>query len=158
MADLTDKQKRFCEEYMIDLNATQAAIRAGYSERTAYSIGDENLRKPEISKHIQFLQSARSERTQIDADWVLARFKEISDRCMQKSPVMIRQGRDIVQKIDEEGNHVWEFDSTGANRATELIGKHIGWFETDNKQKKNDPLPQDVLIGLVNKINNNAAS
>ncbi|MBA9078310.1 terminase small subunit [Rufibacter quisquiliarum] len=45
---LTDKQQRFCEEYLVDLNATQAAIRAGYSEKTAYSMGWENLRKPEI--------------------------------------------------------------------------------------------------------------
>ena len=52
MANLTPKQKRFCQEYLIDLNATQAAVRAGYSEKTAYSVGNENLRKPEIKKYI----------------------------------------------------------------------------------------------------------
>lgn len=50
---LTDKQKRFCDEYLIDLNATQAAIRAGYSAKSAYSIGEENLRKPELKSYIQ---------------------------------------------------------------------------------------------------------
>ena len=50
---MTEKQKRFCEEYLIDLNATQAALRAGYSEKTAYSIGNENLKKPEIQEYIQ---------------------------------------------------------------------------------------------------------
>jgi phage terminase small subunit len=50
--ELTAKQKRFCEEYSIDFNATQSAIRAGYSEKTAYSIGNENLKKPEIKKYI----------------------------------------------------------------------------------------------------------
>ena len=49
---LTPKQRRFIEEYLIDLNATQAAIRAGYSEKTAYSIGQENLRKPVIAEAI----------------------------------------------------------------------------------------------------------
>ena len=49
---MTDKQKRFCDEYLIDCNATQAAIRAGYSEKTAYSIGDENLKKPELKNYI----------------------------------------------------------------------------------------------------------
>ena len=47
---MTEKQKLFCEEYLIDLNATQAALRAGYSEKTAYSIGNENLKKPEIQE------------------------------------------------------------------------------------------------------------
>ena len=49
---LTEKQKRFCDEYLIDLNATQAAIRAGYSKKTAYSIGIENLKKPVIQNYI----------------------------------------------------------------------------------------------------------
>lgn len=53
---LSDKQRRFCEEYVIDWNATQAAIRAGYSEKTAYSIGQENLKKPEIESHIEEIQ------------------------------------------------------------------------------------------------------
>lgn len=72
MADsLTDKQQRFVEEYLIDLNATQAAIRAGYSEKTAYSIGHENLSKPEIIEAIAQAKKERSERTKIDADYVL---------------------------------------------------------------------------------------
>ena len=50
---LTAKQEKFCEEYLIDLNATQAAIRAGYSKKTAYSIGFENLKKPEIQEYLQ---------------------------------------------------------------------------------------------------------
>lgn len=57
MAGLTDKQQRFVDEYLIDLNATQAAIRAGYSEKTAYSVGHENLKKPEIQKAIQEAQN-----------------------------------------------------------------------------------------------------
>ena len=52
---MTEKQKLFCEEYLIDLNATQAALRAGYSKKTAYSIGNENLKKPEIQEYIQKL-------------------------------------------------------------------------------------------------------
>ncbi len=53
MANLTAKQQRFVDEYLIDLNATQAAIRAGYSPKSAYSIGQENLKKPEIQEAIQ---------------------------------------------------------------------------------------------------------
>lgn len=137
MNKLTPKQKRFCEEYLIDLNATQAAIRAGYSEKTAQIIGFENLTKPIISKFIKEKQEELSKKASISAEWVLKRLKEISDRCMTAEPVMIREGPKIVQKTDENGNGVWEFDSTGAVRATELLGKHIGFFEKDNVQKGN---------------------
>lgn len=77
MANLTPKQQRFVEEYLIDLNATQAAIRAGYSEKTAYSVGHENLKKPEIQKAIEEAQNKRAEQTQIDAAYVLRRLVEI---------------------------------------------------------------------------------
>lgn len=77
MANLTPKQQRFVEEYLIDLNATQAAIRAGYSEKTAKSIGQENLTKPDIQKAIEEAQNKRTEQTQIDAAYVLRRLVEI---------------------------------------------------------------------------------
>lgn len=71
MANLTPKQQRFVEEYLIDLNATQAAIRAGYSEKTAYSVGHENLKKPEIQKAIQEAQEILSNKTQLTVDMVV---------------------------------------------------------------------------------------
>lgn len=77
MAGLTDKQQRFVDEYLIDLNATQAAIRAGYSEKTAAAIGSENLIKPNIQNAIQEAQAKRQEQTQIDAAYVLRRLVEI---------------------------------------------------------------------------------
>jgi phage terminase small subunit len=75
---LTPKQERFVEEYLIDLNATQAAIRAGYSQRTAASIGEENLRKPDISAAIQAAKAERSERTHITQDRVLQELARIA--------------------------------------------------------------------------------
>ncbi len=60
---LTAKQQLFIEEYLVDLNATQAAIRSGYSEKTAYSVGHENLKKPEIAAALQEAKEARSEST-----------------------------------------------------------------------------------------------
>ncbi len=72
---LTDKQKRFCEEYLVDSNATQAAIRSGYSEKTARSIAQENLTKPDIREYLRQLRQKQSDRTQISADRVL---KEVS--------------------------------------------------------------------------------
>ncbi len=71
MAGLTPKQERFCEEYLVDLNASAAARRAGYSAATAGSIGNEVLQKPEIQARIAELKAERSERVQVDADRVL---------------------------------------------------------------------------------------
>lgn len=135
--ELSSKQLAFCEQYIIDLNATQAAIRAGYSQSSAQQQSSRLLLNDVIQAKIQELRQKVSEKLEIDALWVLKRFKEISDRCMVAVPVMEfdHVNKCMVQKADEEGNGVWEFDSAGANRATEMIGKHIGFFEVDNSQK-----------------------
>ncbi|HGJ5920855.1 terminase small subunit, partial [Arsenophonus apicola] len=74
---LTDKQEAFCREYLIDLNATQAAIRAGYSEKTAKDIACQNLAKLNIQKRIQTLMEERKNRIEVNADYVLKRLVEI---------------------------------------------------------------------------------
>ena len=75
---LTLKQQRFVEEYLVDFNATQAAIRAGYSEYTAYSIGCENLTKPNIQEFIQEEMNKRSKKTGITAEKILEELSKIA--------------------------------------------------------------------------------
>ena len=75
---LTEKQARFVEEYLVDLNATEAAKRSGYSDKTAYAIGFENLKKPEIQEAIQVAMNARAERTEINQDRVLLELARIA--------------------------------------------------------------------------------
>ncbi|WP_313684232.1 terminase small subunit [Pantoea sp.] len=77
MAKLTDKQELFAREYLKDLNATQAAIRAGYSEGSAAVQGCENLTKPNIAKRIADLKADRNEEVGVDAAYVLRRLVEI---------------------------------------------------------------------------------
>jgi phage terminase small subunit len=76
---LTAKQNQFCCEYMIDLNATKAAERAGYSKRTAYSIGQENLKKPEIQNRITQLQAKAREKTDLSRERIEYELKCILD-------------------------------------------------------------------------------
>lgn len=135
---LTDKQEAFVNEYIVDLNATQAAIRAGYSEASARQIASDMLSKHDIQSRIGELKAARAQRTEISADFILTGLKEVAERCLQRVPVMEwdYENRAMRQKTDENGNAMWEFDSTGANRAFELLGKHVGIFEKDNKQKQ----------------------
>lgn len=97
---LTAKQARFVEEYLIDLSATQAAVRAGYSARTAASIGNENLRKPEISVAIAEAQKARSVRTGITADRVL---QELSRVAFSDIREVLSWGPDWVKIKPSEG-------------------------------------------------------
>jgi len=75
---VTNKQKKFCLEYMVDLNATQAAIRTGYSENTAYAIGAENLRKPQIALEIEKLRKEMEERTGITVERVLREYGRLA--------------------------------------------------------------------------------
>lgn len=152
---MTPKQKKFCEEYLIDLNATQAAIRAGYSQETAFSIGSENLRKPLLRTHIEKLIDERSKRTLVHADFVIENLVEVSQRCLQKVPVMVFDPveKKMVQKQDEEKRNVWAFDSIGANRSLELLGKHMKMF-TDKVEEGGS---KEVTIKVVHakRDNNN---
>lgn len=131
--ELNEKQKLFCEEYIKDLNATQAAIRAGYSVKTAKSQGNRLLTNVDIQNYLSTLKENRIERIQITQDEVLANLIEIMDRCMQAKPVLGMFGQQVK---DSEGNNIWKFDAKGATKAIELIGKHIGFFMEDNKQKQ----------------------
>lgn len=75
---LTGKQELFCQEYLIDLNATQAAKRAGYSENSAHDIGCDNLKKPDIVERLTELKQKRSIRTQITQDRVLQEYARLA--------------------------------------------------------------------------------
>lgn len=132
---LTDKQKKFIEEYLVSLNATKAAIQAGYSQKTADRAGSKLLRDPLVAAEIQAAMKDREERTQITQDWVLKRLKDISDRCVQAEPVLNAEGEPIG---------VYKFDSAGANKATELIGKHLGMFRERLELTGKDGGPMEV--------------
>lgn len=119
---MTDKQKRFCDEYLIDCNATQAAIRAGYSPKTAYSIGEENLKKPELKTYIdERLKQLRSEKI-ADAQEVLEYL----------TSVMRGEHTEQVLRLDGDGVQVVDSIQTPTHdklKAAELIGKRYGLFK-----------------------------
>lgn len=146
---MTPKQAAFVREYLVDLNATQAAIRAGYSERTARKIGHENLTKPDIATAIAAAKAERSERTKVDADWLLLRLAEEADadvadiydehgnlRPVIEWPMIWRKGlvagvETVREKVgeDEHGNPeyatVQKVKLSDRIKRLELIGKHI---------------------------------
>lgn len=94
---LTDKQRRFVDEYLVDLNATQAAIRAGYSQKTAGQIGEQNLKKLEIAAAVQEAQAARAKRTEITQDMVLRELAKIGFSDIRK---IVRWGKTELRVAD----------------------------------------------------------
>lgn len=95
---LTAKQQRFVDEYMIDLNATQAAIRAGYSKNTASETGYENLRKPQIADEIAKRQQKHAEKAEMTVEWVLQQYRDIILNTKDAEPNTARGALDSVAK------------------------------------------------------------
>ncbi len=152
---LTPKQKQFCIEYLIDLNATQAAIRAKYSKKTATEMGYENLRKPHIQKEIGRLNKDRSDKTEITVQRVLEELariafldpKDIFDKDMDLLPLseMSEDARRAIAGI-ETVSTVSDKDSKyttkkvkliNKDRALELIGRHLEMFTDRLKVDEN---------------------
>ena len=144
MADLTAKQKRFVEEYLVDLNATQAAIRAGYAESGASVEGARLLANAKVGAAVADGLKARSERTKIDADWVLTRLAAEADadvadlyrddgslKPVKEWPMVWRTGLVAgldVEDIREEGRTVGTIRKIKLSdriKRIELIGKHV---------------------------------
>lgn len=135
---LRPKVERFCQEYMVDMNGTQAAIRAGYAKRSADVRAVQLLGDERVALRIKYAKEELAIKTGITTEYVINGLREIADRCMQKTPVMKWDyvAKEMVQEQDENGNDVWMFDSQGANRAMELLGRHTGAFEADNNQRR----------------------
>lgn len=134
---MTDQQRLFADQYLILNNGTKAAIAAGYSEKSARSQASQLLVVEEIELYIEERRKEASRISLVDAAWVQTRFKDISDRCMTAVPVMIYDGESWIESGE------YKFDSTGANKATENLGKIIGVYEKDNDQSK--PVVNNVI-------------
>lgn len=141
---LTDKQEQFCLEYLTDLNATQAAIRAGYSESTANEQGSRMLAKVNVQKRIAELQAERAERLQIQQDDILRELASIAfaspahymdvvqvdgtSRILVKPTAeWTEQQKAAVTSIKNTPNGV-EIRLSDKVKALELLGKHLGMF------------------------------
>lgn len=138
---MTPKQQRFVEEYLIDLNATQAAIRAGYSAKTAYSQAERLLSNVDVRRAVLEAKTARSEKAGIDAAWLLKRLADeatadVNDlydesgriKPVKDWPLIWRQGLVAgleVETIGEGAGHLTKVKLSDRIKRLELIGKHI---------------------------------
>lgn len=121
---MTDKQINFCREYVKDYNGTQAAIRAGYSEKTAAVKANQLLHKENILNAIKQNQKELVESSCLTEEKVIAKVEKILDRCMSAEPVM--EWNYEEHRYEPTGEY--QFDSKGALKAIEMLGKHLGMF------------------------------
>lgn len=150
MSDLTPKQQRFVTEYLIDLNATQAAIRAGYSEKTAYSIGHENLSKPEIQAALASAQKEAFESAKVTPERVLKEYSRLAFLDIRKALTDDGTLKPIHELDDDtaaaiaglEVEELWEGKGEGREHigrvkkiklsdkkgALDSLAKHLGMF------------------------------
>ena len=130
---LNPRQQRFVEEYLVDLDAGQAAVRAGYKPKTARYFAGLLIRRHDIQEAILTERKRLEESPEVDARWVIQSLRENVERALQRKPV-----------TDSEGNEtgVWTWQGNVANRALELIGKHLGMFGDSLKVSgdKNSPI------------------
>lgn len=141
MAKMTAKQQRFCDEYLIDLNATQAAIRAGYSKKTAKQIGQENLTKPDINEYIGKRMAEKEKSLIADQDEVMRYLTAVMRREKTDSVVVTlnkevskylpgADGKLYKQTVKEEVPEIVQIPAQlrDANKAAELLGKAYGIY------------------------------
>jgi phage terminase small subunit len=145
---LTPKQQRFVDEYLVDLNATQAAIRAGYSQKTARAIGAENLTKPDIAAAIEASRAKATEKAELSVGWVLESLRAVAKRCMQSEPVLDKRGDPVmVETPSGDLAPAYTFQAPAANRSLELLGKYLGMFpdKVEHTGKDGGPIQTEDL-------------
>ena len=133
---LTPKQKRFVAEYLVDLNATAAARRAGYSAKTADRIGPELLGKTCVSEAIQQAIRERQQRTEVTQDYVIKKLKEITDK-------------DASDAQDSDLKYVNKI------KALELLGKHLGAWEPKDDGPKDEAKEDDPITRSLKEAQEN---
>lgn len=146
---LTLKQQRFIDEYLVDGNATRSAIAAGYSKKTAYSIGEENLKKPDIKAEIERVRVEQSKKLEIKREDALNRQNSIS----KAYEVLLELSLKDKLTTTEEAKYnrlmmvVRAADST---RADEFLSKHLGWNVEDTSVDEDS----EIKITIVRKDGN----
>lgn len=164
MKELSPKQERFCEEYLIDLNGTQAAIRAGYSKKTANEQAARLLANVSIASKIDELRAAQSKRTLITADRVLTELAKIAFSDMRKFSKWGPSGVSLIDSeslSDEDASCIAEVSETTSESggsikfkihdkkaALELLGKHLKLF-TDKVEHSGKITLEDLIAGSI---------
>lgn len=149
--DVTERHDRFVQEYLVDLNGTAAAIRAGFAPKAAAAQASRLLKNVNIQKALLAAMKKRAQKVDLDADYVLQSLIELAERCMQRKPVMdfnyeTKQLEQRMEMVDGKMEGVWQFDSQGANKALRSLGDHLGLFKKILSGDPDAPLFPNINI------------
>ena len=144
---MTPKQQRFVSEYLVDLNATQAAIRAGYAKSGASVEGVRLLSNAKVAAAVATAQAERSKRTEVTKDYVLATITETIERCKQAKPVKYRNGNPVmIDTPDGEIAPAYKFNAGGVLRGAELLGRHLAIWDVKPQPGSDSDNPLHAVI------------
>lgn len=162
---LNEQRKRFAQEYIIDLNGTQAAIRAGYSKKTAGTQAEQLLKKLDVQEYIQHLIGIRSQRTQVTADMVIRELARIAFADPRKVMDWNDGGisfRDSADLSDDDAAIISEISfkpgQFGTSKKIKLndklaaldkLGRHLNLFGKDAADPDEQPVPVKIVIDVV---------
>ena len=139
MRKLSKRQALFVQEFLVDLNAKEAAIRADFAKKGAKQEGYRLLQKPHVQAAITAAMAGRMERTKASQDWIVEHLVENVERAMQLEPVTDGEG-------ESAGEHVYQ--GSVANKALELLGRHAGMFPNRHELTGKDGEPIKVRPDL----------
>lgn len=143
---ITPKQERFCQEYIVDYNGAQAAVRAGYAANSARKTASRMLTNADILARVRELQREQTARLALTQDYVLQQLVDTYRCCREPEPVLVYDPD--AGGMVESGKY--QFDSKGALRALELIGKHLGMYQ--NKLKLDAKLDTGQLGKVLEQL------
>lgn len=146
---LTDQQELFCQEYLVDYNGTKAAIRAGYSEKTARAQGSRMLTNVDILTRVRAIQKERLDKLAVTQESVILKLLDIYDRCMQSKPV--KEWDYSEHKYVETGEYV--FDSKGALNALKMIGEYLAMWKNKVEHSGRVETESSALLSLLDQLN-----
>jgi len=146
----SEQKKRFIQEYLVDYNASQAALRAGYSPKTAHVQGARLIREPKIKAEIDAARGKLLKRVELSQEYVIENLREVAERCMQAAPVKDKKGNPVyIENAQGEIVPAYVFNAASATRAFELLGKHMGMFS--DTLKVTGDMKHSGSISFVNK-------
>jgi phage terminase small subunit len=134
---LSMKDRLFIAHVLRTDNLTESYKLAGFKSKYPASCAAKLVKKPAVAKELARLRELKANELNIDVNYVLKGFKTVAERCMQATPKLKRIGKGDdgeavhIQATDAEGNLLFEFDSAGANRALEMLGRHLGMFKNE---------------------------
>lgn len=139
------KWEKFCVDVVAGKTLVDAFVGAGYAEKNAYSAAPRLFKHPKITERIAELkdkvEAVFVERCSVSKEWVVKNLQEVAERCMQHEPVLRNGAPVMIESEDGTLSAVYKFDSAGANKSLELIGKELGMF-VDKKEIKMSTLSE----------------